>query len=268
MPAGVSSQFLSALAMVAPRMADGLTVEWKDKPVSAPYLNMTLALLRRLGCTVELHDQGFSISGPVNNVLDVPVEPDWSSGGMVYALAAVAPKAEVTLVGLSEQSLQGDAACAPLFERLGLHTQFTRQGAVLTKKQGFSMQPHMEVDFLDCPDLAQPFAMAAGLLGVGARLTGLQTLQGKETRRLDALVNELSALGIHAEAGHDVLILHPGSAKQPLEVRPTYGDHRMAMAMAAAGLRFPLSLENPRVVGKSFPGFWEALHNLGFQLTR
>ena len=264
--AGVSSQFLSALAMIAPKTRQGIEVEWKDQPVSEPYLTMTLKLMEELGCQVERFPHGFSIKGPVLHALKAPVELDWSAAGMFYALAAVSSQANLLLKGLHAESLQGDSMCVQLFEKLGVQTTFTGQGAQVQKAEGCVLPNHVKFNFLTCPDLAQPFAIAVGLLGIGAELTGLQTLQGKETNRLDALQTELKAMGIKVDADSDSLHIHRGIAHPPQGVRPTYGDHRMAMALAAAGMRFPMVLSNPEVVGKSFPGFWNALRSLGFQI--
>lgn len=265
LPGNVSSQYISALLMIAPILGNGLNIYLKGEVISRPYINLTLQLMKEFGVNATW-DSGNSLSIPPQTYRSVPyrIESDWSAASYWYQLAALADEAEITLPGLLENSYQGDRRGADVFEKLGISTLFTAGGAVLTKKERNII--HLEEDFSDIPDLAQTFAVTCALLDIPFRFTGLQTLKIKETDRIAALIAELRKLGyiLRDEAG-SILIWDGGRcAPEPVPVIKTYEDHRMAMAFAPAAMHIPqMRIDEPQVVTKSYPGFWEDLQQAG-----
>lgn len=267
MNAGVSSQYLSALLMIAPTLEGGLTLRLEGKCTSAPYLRMTLALMGAFGVCGEW--RGAEVSVPqasYRRAAPYCVEGDWSAASYWYAMAALCPDVEcrLRLQGLTLESVQGDSVCAELFRPLGIVTNPLDDGVLLTKT---SARPStMEVDFSDCPDLAQTLVVVCAMLGVSFRFTGLHTLRIKETDRMAALQTELQKLGVQLHAPDGTTLTFSPSADRPsppadLSVSiDTYEDHRMAMAFAPAAYCFPyLDIRHPEVVTKSYPDFWTDL---------
>lgn len=267
--ASVSSQFVSALLMVAPTMTNGLKLRLKGKIVSAPYILMTLELMRLAGVESKFDLDYGQIDVPrgVYRPTLPPVEADWSAASYWYELSAISAET-LTLKGLRKGSLQGDAIVDKLFSVTGLRSGFLADGSLrleLTPDAG----SQLEVDFSDFPDLAQTLAVSCCLLGIPYRFCGLESLRIKETDRIAALQMELSKLGFITDAGPDFLNWHgaqfdPGERIEPIA---TYDDHRMAMAFAPAALYFPgLQINDARVVTKSYPRFWDHLRCLGFKI--
>ena len=257
LPGDVSSQYISALLMIAPRMRDGLTLTLTGEMVSIPYIEMTLGMMARFG--IEARRTGNTIRVPAGEYRSTRfrVEPDWSAASYWYEIAALAPAGTITLPGLSTESLQGDARIAALFEPLGINTLFSSDGARLIKSD------HRQ------PDLAQTLVATCCLLGVPFRFTGLQTLRIKETDRIAALRNELIKLG-YKLLSSDSTLAWSGETVAPdaSPVIQTYDDHRMAMAFAPAAFRFPgITIADTAVVDKSYPGYWDDLARAGFTLT-
>lgn len=262
----VSSQFVSALLMIAP-VAGGLTLELTGEVVSRPYIEMTLAMMREHG--VEATASGSTITVPAGDYLprNYHVESDWSAASYWYAFVTLLPGSRVRLQGLQPRSLQGDAVVGVLMQGLGVRTVFDHQSALIahigdTKIDGFS------ADFSDIPDLAQTFVVLMCALGLPFSITGLRTLRIKETDRLAALQKELKKAGFSVEITADS-IAWDGQRKNA-ENRPifsTYDDHRMAMSLALLATRFPsIVIRDPQVVTKSYPLFWEQLLHLGFSI--
>lgn len=273
--AGVSSQYISALMMLGPTLAEGLRMELVGEVASRPYILMTLQLMRLFGAEAEFTGQTITVQpGNYSRTQPYAVEPDWSAASYWYELVALSPDptARVVLPDLSQQSLQGDSICADYFRHLGVHTEFTADGAVLTKSPA-AVNPDATaplcLDFSDCPDLAQTFVVTAALLRRSFRFTGLQSLRIKETDRMAALVNELSKLGYTIAASGSSMLCY--DSRLPISAPPsaadvsiaTYEDHRMAMAFAPAAYLFPgLHIEHPEVVSKSYPAYWQDLPTL------
>ena len=264
--AQVSSQYISALLMIAPTLEQGLTLRLLGEIASAPYIAMTLALMKSFG--VDAKWEG--------NELFVP---DWSAASYWYELVALSPDpaARVLLRGLRAESVQGDAACAELFAPLGVKTTFTEAGAVLTKCTPTANGVFVR-DFSATPDLAQTLVVTCALLGRAFRFTGLASLHIKETDRIAALQNELRQFGIVLHSPeHGTLEFTPApqaSVTFPKTIHPfevntspptihTYDDHRMALSFAPAALIVgPIEICCPEVVSKSYPRFWEDLQRL------
>lgn len=271
--ASVSSQFISALMMIAPTMEQGLTLHLEGALLSKPYIDMTAELMRRSGAEVEF-DAPFEdiliAPKPYSTVGTVEAEPDWSAASYWYEAAALTA-GFVTLPGLQLPSLQGDSACARLFEMLGVNTEPSEdvEGAleVVPTPEQFS---RFEVDLVDTPDLAQTLAVTAAMLGIPFHLRGLQSLRVKETDRLEALRKELDKFGIIVEIRNNSELVWNGE-RHPILERPvidTYDDHRMAMAFAPTAVIIPeIVIRNAEVVSKSYPGFWDDLVCAGFTVT-
>lgn len=266
----VSSQYISALLMIAPMLPHGLTLRLSGTIVSRPYIDLTLHLMTEFGADVSWASEDEIVVGPKPYVcVPFTVESDWSAASYWYQVAALSDGPDIELFGLFRRSHQGDSRGAQLFARLGVRTEFTETGVRL-RKEGV-LPERMDEDLLDIPDLAQTFVVTCALLGVPFRFTGLQSLRIKETDRLTALRTELGRLGfVIEETGGDTLCWEGirGMVEENPVIR-TYEDHRMAMAFAPACLRFPnLRIADPHVVSKSYPHFWDDWKRAGFGIMR
>jgi len=264
---GISSQYLSALMMAAPAMEQGLTLTLQGKLISKPYFRMTLEMMRLWGVESSWDGTTVEIKPQTYQQQAFTVESDWSGASYWYEMLSLAEEGTVFLHGLYKDSLQGDAKVAEWFERLGIHTDYEKNGVRLTKTD--TTVEFFEADFTDQPDLAQTFAMTCALKAIPFRLTGLQSLKIKETDRLKALVDESAKLGFVFEVSQDSILEWTGEICTmfaiPIE---TYDDHRMAMAFAPAALVYGIILINhPEVVSKSYPNFWNDLKDAQFHIT-
>lgn len=263
MSAGVSSQYLSALLMIAPVLKNGLQLALIGDLVSKPYLMMTLRLMEYFGVQHEWLGNRIAIAPQHYNSKNFVVESDWSAASYPYALVALSESADLYLNGLQPNSLQGDSVLPEIMAHFGVKTSFTDKGIHLSK-QG-DVCTHFDYDFIACPDLAQTIAVVCAGLQVSARFTGLQTLSIKETDRTAALRIELAKFGVDFYQKGDAWILKPKAGKTAtLPIVKTYHDHRMAMAFAPLALRYgELIIDNPMVVTKSYPNYWEDMASLG-----
>lgn len=269
-PGDVSSQFISALMLIAPSLPGGLNIRITGRAVSAPYIAMTAGIMQQCGADVTVASDLVRVAGkPYTPPVDgLSVEADWSSAAFWYEVVALSDETEVILPGLSFNSLQGDAIAAGIFEKLGVGTTETAEGILLKKYRIRSDESFIQ-DFTSCPDLAQAVAVTCAGLNIPARLTGLSGLRIKETDRLSALVSELTKTGyrVHAEKGSDLVIAgnQPVSGDDKIVIH-TYNDHRMAMAFAPLAFKTgKIGIDNPAVVRKSYPGFWNDLKSAGFR---
>lgn len=263
--ASVSSQFVSALLLIAPYLSTTLKVELSEL-VSKPYVDLTVSLMKRLNADVDFKDNLISVL-PSSYYFkgEVEVEKDWSSAAFFYQMAALTNIPKITFEGLSENSLQGDRRLASIFKSFGIKTVFTTTGVELIK--GTEVQKSLSLDLTDCPDLIPSVAVTAAVLCDFAEIKGVQTLRIKESDRVSALKNELDKIGVKVkELGKDRIQIIP-KMEININLRPTfstYNDHRMAMCLAPLAVLFnELEIENPKVVGKSFPHFWEELEKCG-----
>lgn len=273
--AGTSSQFLSALLMIGPRLPLGLELIPEGKLVSRPYLDMTLRMMRYFGTQADWQNERIVVAPGHYEARPLTVESDWSSASYWYALAALSADADIFLKGLQPDSWQGDSALADMMTAFDVETTFEAGGARL-RRGGKAVKPQFERDFTECPDLAQTIAVVCAALGVRGLFSGLETLSIKETDRVSALKNELAKVGVSFSKLPDRFSAkQPGSTFYLLEGRAhweappvfaTYGDHRMAMAFAPLALRDAIDIEHPSVVGKSYPDFWAHLADAGFQM--
>ena len=265
---GVSSQYISALLMIAPLMEKGLTLHLEGNIFSRPYINLTLQLMEQFGVKAIWNGQTIKILPQEYKPIRFTVESDWSAASYWYSIMALSKNAEIELLGLFKNSLQGDAAGAKLFAQLGVGTTFTDRGVVL-KYNGNAVKK-LIYNFVNEPDLAQTFVVTCVLLNIPFRFTGLQSLKIKETDRIEALKTELRKLGYLLTDSNDSILEWNGERCEP-EADPiiaTYEDHRMAMAFAPAALVLPkgLKVADPEVVTKSYPAYWEDLRKAGFAL--
>ncbi|MDE6821682.1 3-phosphoshikimate 1-carboxyvinyltransferase [Bacteroides acidifaciens] len=265
----VSSQYISALLMIAPALKNGLVLHLSGEIISRPYINLTLQLMQDFGAKAAwTSSDSISVAPQPYTSIPFTVESDWSAASYWYQIAALSPKTEIELLGLFRNSYQGDSRGAEVFSRLGITTEFTTKGVRL-KKTGKAPEK-LEEDFIDIPDLAQTFVVTCALMNIPFRFTGLQSLKIKETDRIAALRNELKKLGYLIEEENDSVLMWNGERCEPEEtpVIATYEDHRMAMAFAPAIICHPtMQIADPQVVTKSYPGYWEDLKQAGFQVT-
>jgi len=269
MNGGVSSQYISALMMIAPYMQKGLRIKLTGNIVSMPYIHMTMSLMKDYGVHVNFEDNVIEIAPQTYTPIQFRVESDWSAASYWYQMAALAPKAEIQLNGLFADSYQGDSKVAELFTELGVETIFNSKGALL-RKTGVCCE-QMEYNFINEPDLTQTFAVTCAVMGIPFRFSGLHTLKIKETDRIAALIAELGKLGyVLKETGKATL--YWDGERQSVSETPaikTYEDHRMAMAFAPACLRIPsITICDPQVVSKSYPHYWEDLTKAGFSIQQ
>lgn len=267
----ISSQFTSALLLISPTFENGLELTLKNEIVSWPYILMTLDLLSLFGSKVStvLNTIKISKSLVINPTpLIYNIESDWSAASYWYSIVALSKKAEITLTGLNKSSSQGDSVLPKIYEELGVSSQFTNEGVLITKNSNLSNQ--FEYDFTNCPDIAQTLAVTCFALGIKAKLKGLKTLKIKETDRIFALKTELEKFGANVEITDDSILINSHDSRlMTNDLRlETYNDHRMAMSFAPLALAFgPLIIQNPEVVSKSYPLFWEDLKSVGFSVN-
>ncbi len=275
LPASVSSQYISALLMIAPLMREGLRLELVGDIISRPYILMTIHMMRTFGADVEWEEGNVIRTAHKDYAEDViyPIESDWSAASYWYEILALTPDAEatVTLPYLYKESLQGDSRVSDFFKPLGVDTTFDEEHeqVILTKRalSAEERQTSYELDLVNQPDLAQTLVVTCALLQRPFRFTGLRSLRIKETDRMDALRNELAKFGIALGIEGDEALFINSYGNQPPRYNgtpiATYHDHRMAMAFAPACILFPdLLIADPEVVSKSYPHFWDDLASL------
>jgi len=270
LPASVSSQYISALMLIAPRLSNGLELNLEGHITSVPYIKMTQALLERIGIETDFTANCIRVM-PFQGEMKsqhLVVESDWSSASYFYSMVALANTAKIELNSYRKDSLQGDSVLQELYRSLGVETRFTDRGMVLEKTASFVKPVSIAFDLVNAPDLAQTIAVSCAGLGIGCELTGLHTLKIKETDRLLALETELTKLGANIRVTENSLQLAPNTELNPDQSIATYQDHRMALAFAPLALKVPIQIEEAMVVSKSYPDFWEDMTVLGFILEK
>lgn len=261
----VSSQYISALLLIAPALSDGLTIQLEGAITSKPYIEMTLSLLQKIGVHISSDDNSIKVYKPKTFRLSPKtffIDPDWSSASYFYSLVALQANAKVELVGFKKNNLQGDSVLPEIYKQFGVRTTFTKTGIILNNENLTSNSSLLTFNLIDTPDLAQTIAVTCLGLGINCCLTGLKTLKIKETDRLQALKNELEKLGALVKITNESLEIMALSLINRDCIIKTYDDHRMAMAFAPLSVKVPLAIENPEVVSKSYPTYWEDLFSL------
>lgn len=261
--ASVSSQFISALMMIAPLMPLGLQIRLTGKTVSAPYITMTARLMQAQGIDIgETKDQITIRPGSYRFNADI-TEADWSAASYWFAFAAMNEDSVIRLRGLKENSIQGDSRLVEIFSHLGVST--LRDGEVLVVRRHGKTDAQIEVDFTPFPDLFPAVAVTCAALGVTSKFTGLETLSIKESNRSEAVGTELGKLGYMISEPDGCFRIGQGKVNTAESITETYNDHRIAMAFAMmAAVNDHLIIDNPGVVAKSYPGFWEDMRRAGF----
>ena len=270
--ADISSQFITALLLIAPTLPRGLEITLESDPVSRPYIEMTLRMMEYFGVTHSWDGLVIKINPQKYIAKDYFVESDWSSASYLYAIAALSEKADITINGLTNQALQGDSAISSIMNTFGIKSTFSDRSVHITKTNNDSVSFY-EYNFISQPDIAQTMSIVGAGKGTSMLFSGLQTLAIKETDRTKALKNELTKYGVS-------FIKMPTKFAQKTEVQyymqegtvipndqaeiETYDDHRMAMAFAPLALLIPLTIKDKEVVSKSYPNYWEDLKQLGF----
>ena len=273
----VSSQYISALLMIGAVLPQGLRLHLTGSIISRPYINLTLQLMRDFGAQADWTSEDCITVSP-GGYTDTPfiVESDWSAASYWYQMMAIEgiknyklKNKGIELLGLFAHSYQGDSRGAEVFARLGVHTEYTDRGVKLTRKG--TPATRLDEDMVDIPDLAQTFVVTCCLMDIPFRFTGLQSLKIKETDRITALITELRKLGYVVRSEQDSILLWDGE-RCPADADPviaTYEDHRMAMAFASACLVLPqIQIDEPQVVTKSYPAYWEDLQKAGFKVCQ
>ena len=267
--AAQSSQYVSALLLIGASLPNGLELSLEDEAVSTPYIAMTLDLLKSIGVSAKTKENTIYVR-PLAEAkpVQLPIESDWSSASYYYAIIALAPVAtSISLSSFLPQSRQGDAEVAQLFAVFGVRTIFEGNHIIIKKERtvDFLSAPELEFNVLAQPDLAQTIAVTCAGLGCKAQLTGLQSLKIKETDRLLALQTELTKLGVVVQITENSLRMQPPKQLNFDVQIDTYNDHRMALAFACLAVKIPIGIQNPEVVAKSYPEFWQHLAQIGFQ---
>ena len=265
LPANISSQYISALMLVAPALKNGLKIDLIGETTSFPYIKMTQSIMNQLGFETAFDGNQISIKSASSiNINHWKIESDWSSASYFYSIVALADRSEISLKSFSEESKQGDAALTEIYEKFGVKTTHSNGKIILSKITDFNPPNFITLNLKNTPDLAQTIAVTCLGLNIDCKLSGLQTLKIKETDRLTALKTEIEKLGGNVKiTDRSLELLNTGKINENILI-DTYNDHRMAMAFAPLGLRVPININNPKVVSKSYPDFWDDLQKIGF----
>ena len=262
----ISSQHISALLLIAPKLEQGLKLIIDGELTSKPYVEMTLAMMEKAGIRHRWTENEITISNQAYNKAEISIEPDWSAASYWYAIAALAEEASLFLPGLNGYSLQGDSKITEIMANFGITSQF-KDGGVHLLKEAKKLERKI-FDFKECPDLAQTVIVCCAALGHDALFTGLETLKIKETDRVNALQTELAKIGVKLIEKNQTYKLECSELDLNRKISiSTYDDHRMAMAFAPLALLIPeLEIEDHLVVEKSYPDFWKHLEIAGFRI--
>ena len=263
----ISSQYISALLMIAPTLPQGLTLEIEGELTSRPYIDMTLDMLAEVGIQHSWNEHTITIEPQSFQPGTLVVEPDWSAASYWYSIAALAEEAEIALPALKDKSLQGDSQIRRIMKIFGIATRKTANGISISNV-GLSLDSAQVLDLKNCPDLAQTIIVIAAALGKNMSFTGLETLKIKETDRIAALQNELAKIGVLLTEDNLIYTLNTDQLHFPEKISiRTYEDHRMAMAFAPLALLIDeIEIDDMQVVEKSYPFFWEDLKKAGFDV--
>lgn len=260
----ISSQYITALLLIAPVLPNGLTINITDHLISSSYVKLTLQMMKFFGIESTWEGNRITIAHQDYKPKDYTVEADWSGASYWYQLAMLAESVEITLHGLFSDSAQGDAAIAELFNRTGVETRYENNKVIISKSADICN--FFEADFINTPDMVQTFVVALCLRGIPFRISGAQTLRIKETDRVFALQKEMAKFGFTIREPEPGVLTWDGKKGAALEyiAIETYDDHRMALAFAPAALHYPgMVINNAEVVTKSYPQYWEQLKAFG-----
>lgn len=267
--AEISSQYITALILIAPMLEKGLIINLQGAIASKPYILMTLSILDKLGIKNKFENNKISVH-PCDKIKDITVnvESDWSSVSYFYSIIAISKKSHLEIGSYFKNSIQGDKKLVEIYSKLGVKTEFIENKIFLEKDTECLLPKNLDLDLTENPDIAQTIAVTCFGLGISCNIKGLHTLKIKETDRLVALKNEIEKLGGKIEITDYSLKLYPSfEIKKNISIK-TYNDHRMAMAFAPLSLLVPIYIENPDVVTKSYKNFWSDLKAINFEISR
>jgi 3-phosphoshikimate 1-carboxyvinyltransferase len=269
LPANISSQYVSALLLIAPKLENGLELNLEGKITSISYIKMTLALLNEIGIATSFEGNKITVFPKLttHNSQLITIESDWSSASYYYSIIALSEiGTQITLSSFKENSFQGDSILSEIYKNFGVETFFKNNCIILKKTYNLQLTTY-NLQLNNAPDIAQTIAVTCFGLRLNCKLSGLHTLKIKETDRLEALKNELTKLGAKVTITNDSLTLESSNSINENVIIKTYQDHRMAMAFAPLALKVPVIIEDAQVVSKSYPSFWEDLKSIGFQIA-
>ena len=266
--ANVSSQYISSLMLIAPSLDDGLVIELDGKVTSRPYIDMTLSILNEFGVDAKFNDNKIIIKSNKDVIMTATyeVEADWSSVSYFFSIIALSKNIELSFLNFRKDSFQGDINVCKYYELFGVKTTFQNGKLIIKKRNNFNYPEKIIIDLKDNPDLAQTIIVTAFGLNIPTKLTGLSTLKLKETDRLEALRNELINLGASCIIDDESIEIFKSNKLNKNYIINTYDDHRMALAFAPLSVIFPIEIQDPKVVSKSFPEFWSILEKLNFSI--
>ena len=266
--AGQSSQFISALLLISPKLKNGLVLTLKNRIVSSPYIEMTAALLKKFNVPISKFKNTYIVNSRTKSkqIKAIKIESDWSSASYWYSICALSKNAKIELNFLNKKSLQSDSILPELYKILGVETKYKKNSIIISRKKLETKS--INYNFINCPDIAQTFAVTCFGLGICAKLNGLSTLKFKESDRIIALKTELEKMGAKLVITNNSIELKK-SKPIPFEgIIETYNDHRMAMSFSPLALVYnSIKIANPEVVSKSYPRFWKDLKSVGFSVN-
>ena len=269
--ANVSSQYISALLLIAPKLKNGIELSLNGEITSTPYIKMTLNLLNQIGVNTSFEGNIIKVDPLIKNInnMSLVVESDWSSASYFYSLVALSEIGnELVLSSYKQKSLQGDSVLASIYKNFGVETKFQENAIHIKKAKRSSLKNGVELDLSNAPDIAQTIAVTCLGLGLKCNLTGLHTLKIKETDRLLALKTEIEKLGGQVIISDASLQLKENQSIKDNILIETYNDHRMAMAFAPLALKTEIIIEDAEVVSKSYPDFWKDLAAIGIAINK
>ena len=262
----VSSQFVSALLLIAPTLKKGLSLSLKGELLSKPYIKMTLDIMRYFGIQSSWTNNTIQVEPQNYRPRDLKVESDWSALAFILQAMSIAKSAQVSISGLSKDSWQGDSYVLNLFEKFGLQHEF-KDNKLYLKKFNKDLNSDYNVNLIDTPDLAQAYCCTLSAFSKSAKIKGLNNLKLKESHRLKALHIELNKIGQISYYTEDTMQLEASVLHTPTESFDSHNDHRMAMCLAPFALLFDIKIKNVEVVNKSYPNYWEDLKKMGFTIS-
>ncbi len=266
--ASQSSQFISALLLISPKLKNGLVLTLKNRIVSSPYIEMTAALLKKFNVPISKLKNTYTVNSSIKSkqIKVIKIESDWSSASYWYSICALSKNAKIELNFLNKKSLQSDSILPELYKILGVETKYKKNSIIISRKKLETKS--INYNFINCPDIAQTFAVTCFGLDICAKLNGLSTLKFKESDRIIALKTELEKMGAKLVITNNSIELKKSKAIQFEGVIETYNDHRMAMSFSPLALVYnSIKIANPEVVSKSYPRFWKDLKSVGFSVN-
>jgi len=272
----LSSQFISALLLVAPTLPAGLEIEVEGNMVSTSYIDMTIQVMSRMGVSVQQEEQVYKVLPQSYIPKEISIEADWSAASYFYGMASLRPYSKIKLLGLQKESLQGDSDGRNIFKQFNINTSYDKTGVSIESIAPFDKKI-FEYDFLNTPDLFQTLSSTLACLGITGLYSGLETLKHKETDRLNAMKQELKKGKVYiselpnkfSKKGHKNHFLQEGKIDlSHLLSFDTYHDHRMAMSLSLLSLVKKIKINDPVVVSKSYPNYWGDLEILGWTIDK